>query len=175
MADVYLGSMMLVPYNFAPVGFAFCNGQLLSIRQYTALFSLLGTYYGGDGITTFGLPNLQGSLAIGQGQGAGLSPYSIGETAGSPTVTLNTSNVPAHQHTVNAAGRGTSSQSTPKGNAMGPTAPTLPIYNNSGANLVAMGNGSLVPFGGNGPHNNIMPYQCLQWIIALQGIFPPRG
>src|SRR5882672_328279 len=98
MADVYLGSLMLVPYNFAPTGYAFCQGQLLPIASNTALFSLLGTTYGGNGTTTFGVPNLQGRLAVGQGQGPATSNYVMGQTAGTETVTLATHKVPPHQH-----------------------------------------------------------------------------
>jgi microcystin-dependent protein len=176
MAIVYLGSMMLVPYNFAPLGFAFCNGQLLPISSNTALFSLLGTTYGGDGRSTFALPNLQGSLAVGMGQGPGLSSYDIGQTGGSPTVTLTTATVPPHQHKVNAA-KAAADLKAPKSVAMALSASPQIYYNNAVlTNMVAMNTGSISPFAGNNqPHNNMMPYLGLQWIIALQGIFPPRS
>jgi microcystin-dependent protein len=173
MAQVYLGSLMLVPYNFAPLGYAFCQGQLLSITQNTALFSLLGTTFGGDGRSTFGLPNLQGSLAVGFGQGPGLSPYDMGDASGSQTVTLISTTAPSHSHAVHAA-KETANLNAPAGNALAPGS-TPQIYNNSGANLTAMSAQSTNFVGGNQPHNNMMPYQGLQWIIALQGIFPPRS
>jgi microcystin-dependent protein len=174
MAQVYLGSLMLVPYNFAPLGFALCQGQLMSISQNTALFSLLGTQFGGDGRSTFGLPNLQGSLAIGKGQGPGLQDYVMGETGGSPSVTLIGSTVPQHNHTV-LAGKLTGDLDVPVGHAL--AASTAPqIYNNSTTpSLTPMSPQSLNPVGGSLPHNNMMPYLGLQWIIALQGIFPPRS
>src|SRR5882724_3852523 len=100
MAQVFLGSLMLVPYNFAPVNFAFCNGQLLPISQYSALFSLLGTSYGGNGTTNFALPNLQGCLAVGAGQGPGLNDYDIGSSGGTTTVTLTSQTVPPHTHVI---------------------------------------------------------------------------
>jgi len=176
MAVVYLGSMMLVPYDFAPMGFAFCNGQLLPISTYSALFSLLGTMYGGDGRSNFALPNLQGSLAVGMGQGPGMSDYVVGQAAGSPTVTLTTNTVPPHQHKVNAA-KAAANLNTPKSNAMALSTSPQIYYNNATlTNMVAMSTGSVSPFGGNNqPHNNMMPYLGLQWIIALQGIFPPRS
>jgi microcystin-dependent protein len=176
MAIVYLGSMMLVPYNFAPLGFAFCNGQLLPISSNTALFSLLGTTYGGDGRSTFALPNLQGSLAVGMGQSPGLSDYVIGDAAGSPNVTLTTATVPPHQHKVNAA-KPAANLNAPKSNAMALSASPKIYYNDPAlTNMVAMNTGSISPFAGNNqPHNNMMPYLGLQWIMALQGIFPPRS
>jgi len=105
MSSVFIGSLMLVPYNFAPVNYALCQGQTLPISQNTALFSLLGTTFGGDGKSTFALPNLQGNLAVGAGQAAGLSNYTLGQTGGSPTVTLNPTQVPPHTHAFLAADR----------------------------------------------------------------------
>jgi microcystin-dependent protein len=164
---------MLVPYNFAPRGYAFCNGQLMSISQNTALFSLLGTQFGGDGRTTFGLPNLQGSLAVGQGTPPGLQTYDMGETGGSPTVTLISGTVPQHNHSI-VAGKELAELTTPKGNALA-VASNPQIYTGPVTNLVAMNGQSTNFVGGNLPHNNMMPSQCLQWIIALQGIFPQRS
>jgi len=173
MAQVFLGSLMLVPYNFAPLGYAFCNGQLMSISQNTALFSLLGTQFGGDGRTTFGLPNLQGSLAVGQGQAPGLQFYNIGDVGGSQTVTLNGSTVPQHNHSV-MAGKEAANLNTPTGNVFALSS-SPQIYTATTTPLAPMNAQSLNPVGGNQPHNNMMPYQGLQWIIALQGIFPPRS
>jgi microcystin-dependent protein len=173
MASVFLGSLMLVPYNFPPKGFAFCEGQLLSISQNTALFSLLGTTYGGDGRSTFALPNLQGSLAVGQGQGPGLNLYTLGETGGSPTVTLLASNVPTHNHTV-SGDKLAADLNTPKGNDLA-TSANPQIYSSNVTNLAAMNAQSTNMVGNGLPHNNMMPYLGLQWIIALVGIFPSRG
>lgn len=173
MAQVFLGSLMLVPYNFAPFGYAFCNGQLMSISQNTALFSLLGTQFGGDGRSTFGLPNLQGSLAVGQGNPPGLSVYSMGEVAGPPTVTLIASTVPQHNHSI-VAGKELAELTTPKGNALA-LANNPQLYTATVTNLAAMSAQSTNFMGGNQPHNNMMPSTCLQWIIALQGIFPQRS
>jgi microcystin-dependent protein len=169
--DVFLGSLMLVGFNFAPTGFALCQGQLLSISQNTALFSLLGTTYGGDGRTTFALPNLQGNLVVSQGQGPGLNPYTIGETGGSANVTLTSATVPPHSHSVLAA-KGGGTTSSPAGTALAEAA----IYAAAGQaaspmNAQALGG----PVGNGQPHNNMMPYLTLNWIIAMQGIFPPRS
>jgi microcystin-dependent protein len=166
---------MLVGFDFAPVGFALCQGQLLSISQNTALFSLIGTYYGGDGKSTFALPNLQGALAVSQGQGPGLNMYDIGEPGGSTTVTLTTSTVPAHQHQVLGA-KGEGTVTTPSGKSLAQQTNTqvkvyAPAGQNSAMNAQALG-GAV----GNGqPHNNMMPYLGLNWIIALRGIFPARN
>ena len=173
MATVYLGSLMLVPYNFAPFGYAFCNGQLMSISQNTALFSLLGTQFGGDGKSNFGLPNLQGSHAIGQGNGPGLSPYFMGEVGGNTSVTLIGSTVPQHNHSV-LAGKQAADKNTPGGNVLA-LANSPQIYSDQTINQVQMNNQSTNIVGSNQPHDNMMPYQGLQWIIALQGIFPPRS
>lgn len=173
MATVYLGSLMLVPYDFAPLGYAFCNGQLMSISQNTALFSLLGTQFGGDGRSTFGLPNLQGSHAIGQGTGPGLQTYDMGEIGGSATVTLTGSTVPPHNHSV-LAGKAAADLNVPKGNVLA-LANNPQIYSDKTTNQVQMTNQGVNVVGNNAAHQNMMPFQGLQWIIALQGVFPPRG
>jgi len=172
VADVFIGSMMLVGFNFAPVGFALCQGQLLPIAQNTALFSLLGVQFGGDGRTTFGLPNMQGRLAISQGQGPGLNPYTMGQNGGSPFVTLPVNEVPPHTHSVLAAkGGGTQTAPSPA-RALAEAA----IYSAPGSNAAALNSQALGPtVGGGQPHNNMMPYLTLNWIIALQGVFPPRS
>jgi len=174
MADVFLGSLMLVPYNFPPRNYAFCQGQLLTIASNSALFALLGTTYGGNGTTTFGLPNLQGRLAVGQGQGPGLSAYTIGETGGTETVTLNTQQTPPHQHGIMATAA-PAAQSNAANDGLARTTASTDIYSNAQTPLAPM-NAGLVGIVGNGqPHNNMMPYTTLNWIIALQGIFPPRS
>jgi len=166
--DPFVGEIRLFPGNFAPKGWAFCNGQLLPIAQNTALFSLLGTNYGGDGRSNFGLPNLQGNAAMFWGQGPGLSLHSIGEIGGTSTVTLQNSELPSHGHTIQ--GTSDASQSNPS-NAVGLGA--VGIYGPAPAK-VAMGNNVIGLTGGNQPHNNRQPYLGLNFIIALQGVFPPR-
>lgn len=169
MAQVYLGSLMLVPYTFAPTGWALCQGQLMQIRSNTALFSLLGTYYGGDGVTTFGLPNLQGAVPVAQGQGPGLSPYDLGQSGGTTSVTLLSGQVPPHNHSMLATSSPASSAS-PANTAFA----EAPIFTTDTGHVVQMNQTAIQPVGGSQPHNNMMPYQVLNWIIALQGIFPPR-
>ncbi len=175
MTDQYIGEIRLFAGNFPPTGWALCNGQILSISLNTALFSILGTTYGGDGRTNFALPNLQGSAPLAAGQGAGLSLRSLGEAGGGPTVTLLASEMPAHTHAAQAfAGPG---GATPTGSAWAEAtdrgivqyAPSVPADN------VAMSPTALAPSGGNLPHNNLPPYLGLTFIIALQGIYPPRA
>jgi microcystin-dependent protein len=175
MSNQFVGEIQLVAYNFAPKGFAFCAGQLLPISQNTALFSLLGTFYGGDGKSTFALPNLQGQSAIGQGQGPGLTLYNVGDTGGSETVTLLNSEIPSHTHTMPttaALGRYASPGSTVAPGSIGRGKP------NAYANIALPSTTSMAPCqaaGGNLPHNNMMPYLVLNYVIALQGIYPPRS
>lgn len=170
--DPFVGQLLLVGFNFPPTGWALCQGQLMPISQNTALFSLLGTYYGGDGKSTYGLPNLQGNVAIGQGQGPTLANYSIGETGGTPTVTLIASQMPQHSHTPQGYGGRSGDQSTPAGNALSDT--NVGIYA-SGAATVAMNANAIQPNGGNAAHNNMMPFLTLNWVIALRGVFPSRS
>ena len=170
--DPFVGELRLVGFNFAPRGWALTTGQLMSISQNTALFSLLGTMYGGDGRSTFGLPNLQGSVAIGFGQGPGLQDYIQGEVGGAVAVTLTVSTVPNHNHTaLGATGTG---KLTPVGNAFGDSSKGS-IYSPSTSPLAAMNSSDVSLFGGSQQHKNLMPYQVLNWVIALQGFFPPRG
>ena len=168
--EPFVGEVRLVPYNFAPTGWALCNGQILPIAQNTALFSLLGTMYGGNGQTTFALPDLRGRVAISTGQGQGLSPRDQGETGGSETVTLALSEMPLHNHPVNvsaspgatAVAAGNHLSASTFGNSYAPTPQgTMPA-------------GTIGQTGGGQPHNNRQPYLTLNYIIALQGIFPPR-
>ena len=174
MADPFVAEIRIFPFNFAPKGWAFCNGQLLPISQNTALFSLLGTFYGGDGKSNFALPNLQGAAPIQQGQGAGLSEYFLGQTNGSDFVTLLQSEMPLHQHVLEADGFDAGDGRTP-----GPgfsLAKTLPgnAYQSATTPLVHMNFQTLAITGGSLPHNNMMPYLTLNFCIALQGVFPPR-
>ena len=169
MSDPFLGEIRPFGGNFAPRGWALCDGQLLSIAQYSALFSLLGTSYGGDGIRTFGLPNLQGNAPMHWGSGPGLTPRTIGETGGSQNVTLTQGTMPGHNHAVIASGS-TADQTSPQGNVLA----DVSIY--AAPPLAAqLTPGSVTPTGGSQPHNNMQPYLAVTFIIALQGIFPARG
>ena len=174
MADPFVAEIRIFGFNFPPTGWAFCNGQLLPISQNTALFSLLGTFYGGDGKSTFALPNLQGSAPIHQGQGSGLSLYSLGQTGGSETVTLLQSEIPAHSHAARVSGR-PANENDPAGLYW--AGATVNIYTNTSPapNAVIMAPEMLAPAGGDLPHNNLMPYLTLNFCIAMQGVFPPRG
>ena len=173
MADPFVAEIRIFPFNFAPKGWAWCNGQILPISQNTALFSLLGTTYGGDGKSNFALPNLQGSAPMHPGQGPGLSLHDLGETGGSETVTLLQSEMPAHTHTFQG-------QANPA-NSKNPTANTPAravgglAYAPTGGPLVNMAPQMFAPTGGSLPHNNMMPYLTMYFNIALQGVFPPRG
>ena len=173
MADPFVAEIRIFPFNFAPRGWAFCNGQLLPISQNTALFSLLGTTYGGNGQSNFALPDFQGKAPMQPGQGPGLSLHDLGETAGSETMTLLQSEIPAHSHPMMA--------STQPGEDPSP-GPTEALARSVGASLYQTTTTPFVPMSfnavasadGNLPHNNMMPYLTLNFCIALQGIFPPR-
>lgn len=175
MSEPYLGQIVLVAFNFVPVGYIEAAGQLLPISTNVALFSLFGTNFGGNGTSNFGIPNLQGYCAVGTGQGLGLSYYSLGQTGGSTTYTLLTQEVPAHNHAVNARSI-RADQSAPTSNFFA-LSDVGNIYNNSTSPALVQMNASVIPgsYGGNQPHNNMMPYQVLNWIVATQGIFPPRS
>jgi microcystin-dependent protein len=178
MANQFLGQLMLVGFNFAPYGWAQCQGQLLPISSNTALFSLLGTQYGGDGRGTFALPNLQGRCALGAGQGPGLSQYDMGQAGGSTTVTLDSTNIPSHTHTVRATDSRATTVSSPSGNFFSKVDTAVGnIYDSSPtAPFAAMGASTLSPWTGNNlPHNNMMPFLVLNWIIAMEGVFPARS
>lgn len=172
MSNQYVGELRLVAFNFAPVGWALAQGQLLPISQYTALFSLLGTYYGGNGVNNFALPNLQGNVAIGSGQLQGGSQYFIGQTGGTQDVTLLDSEVPNHTHTFRAD-IADANDSNPGGNSLAKTLAGN-IYGQT-TSKVALAPQFLNLFGGGLPHNNMMPYLTLNWVIAMQGVYPPRG
>jgi microcystin-dependent protein len=174
MANPYVGEIRMFSCNFAPLGWAFCNGQLLSIAQNTALFSLLGTQFGGDGKSNFALPNLQGCFPNNQGQGAGLSDYFIGQTGGSAAVTLLTSEIPAHAHSIACAATG---NSTSPSNAVFGGAPRgkAPAYASSTGPKVNMSTAAVAIAGGSQPHSNMPPFLVLNFCIALQGVYPPRS
>lgn len=176
MADPFVAEIRIFPFNFAPKGWAWCNGQLLPLSQNTALFSLLGTTYGGDGKSTFALPDLEGRAPMHPGQGPGLSLHDLGETGGSETVTLLESEIPAHSHALRCSSTGTDEEGlkSPAGNTTGTEANIFPIYGLPN-NLGAMAPQALTPAGGDQPHNNLQPYLTYNFNIALQGVFPPRG
>ncbi|GAB3572404.1 phage tail protein [Hymenobacter daeguensis] len=179
--DVFLGEIMMFAGNFAPRGFALCNGQLMSIAQNTALFSLLGTTYGGDGRTTFALPNLQGITPIGQGQGPGLTGRSLGEQIGSNTGTLLSANLPTHSHTAQVSSAAGTTD-TPSGNlaAVPPAGTTasgeaISVLHRAAAPTASVAAPTTVgATGGNQPFSLESPYLVVNYCIALQGTFPPR-
>ena len=173
MADPFVAEIRIFPFNFAPKGWAWCNGQLMPISQNTALFSLLGTTYGGDGKSTFALPDLMGRAPMHPGQGPGLSLHDLGEMGGSETVTLLQSEIPAHSHTLRANNTNGDSPS-PGGNSLARSGTSNTYQQNSSASLVGMAPESLPPAGGSAPHNNMMPYLTFYFNLALQGVFPPR-
>ncbi len=175
MSNPFVAEIRIFAFNFAPVGWAFCNGQLLPISQNTALFSLLGTTYGGDGKSTFALPNLQDRTPMHPGQGPGLSNHFLGESGGSAAVTLLDSQMPSHSHSVLANSSG-SGQASPANNVWGtlPGRTPPPMYQSSAPN-VQMSPQALSVAGVNSPHNNRQPYLGLNFCIALQGVFPPRS
>lgn len=172
MTDPFIGEIRLFGGNFAPQGWAFCNGQLLPISQNTALFSLLGTTYGGDGRTTFALPDLQGRAPLHPGQGPGLSPRDLGESGGSATVTLLASQIPTHTHAVGASAADAGERS-PAGQRFANDVGSLTSYAAPGS-PAPLAPSALGAAGGSAAHNNVQPSLGLTFIIALQGIYPPR-
>ena len=174
MADPFVAEIRIFPFNFAPKGWAFCDGQILPLSQNTALFSLLGTTYGGDGKSNFALPNMQGNAPMHPGQGPGLSLHDLGETGGSDTVSLLESEIPAHSHAMMASTQD-GLDSHPVNNLLAQGI-GIAQYTDSGTGPFTSLNGSaLAPAGGDQPHNNMQPYLTLNFCIALQGVFPPRG
>jgi microcystin-dependent protein len=180
MSDPFVAEIKMFAGNFAPTGYATTDGQLLPISQNTALFSLLGTMYGGDGKVTFALPNLQGSVPLQQGQGSGLQTWFQGETQGSDFVTLLSTEMPVHNHLVNA--KSTAAGGTPTANGSVPalgawvSGTQFGVIQQYSANApnTQMAPTALTPAGGSLPHNNLMPYLVITYLIALQGIFPAR-
>jgi microcystin-dependent protein len=173
MADPFVAEIRIFPFNFAPKGWAWCDGQLLPLSQNTALFSLLGTTYGGNGKSNFALPDLQGRAPMHPGQGPGLSLHDLGETGGSETVTLLESEIPAHSHSWSASGSDGISQSpVDEKFAAGVGGISMYAVPGSPTNLADV---ALTPAGGDQPHNNLMPYLTFYFCIALQGVFPPRS
>ena len=169
MSDQFVAEIRIFPFNFAPKGWAFCDGQLLPLSQNTALFSLLGTTYGGDGKSTFGLPNMQGNAPMQPGQGPGLSLRDLGEMSGSETITLLTAEMPVHNHTMSTTNEdGNNAQPANRYFGRG-----QPLYVAPSA-LQTMASQCVAPAGGDLAHNNMQPYLTLNFCIALQGIFPQR-
>lgn len=181
MSVPFIGEIRLFGGNFAPSGWAFCNGQLQSIAQNTALFALIGTFYGGDGQSTFGLPDLRSRVPLHQGQGPGLSLYTVGQASGSEQVTLVSNQIPQHQHSLNAT-TAQGSATTP-GNTVMLATPVEPgvktslyvVPGTSAVNPAPMAPQSIGVTGGNQPHSNMMPTLAINYIIAVEGIFPSRN
>lgn len=162
--------------NFAPRGWMFCNGQLLSIAQWTAVFALVGTTYGGDGQNTFGLPNLNSRVPMGTGQGPGLSNVDLGQMAGTETVTLTSNQMPMHNHTATAPAAGTSDTATPASSkAPGPVSLGAGVSNAFGTASTNLAPPTLGLAGGSQPHNNVQPFLGMNYIICVEGIFPSRN
>ncbi len=174
MSDQFLGEIRVFGFNFPPTGWAQCNGQLLPITQNTALFTLLGTTYGGNGATTFGLPDLQGSVAMQHGQGAGLSDYSLGELGGVDSVTLDPSEIPLHTHAVRGQTSTGNLQEAAPTRSLARSGGATIYTSNASTNLVPMAFQSLGVAGGSQPHDNTSPVLVMNFCIAIQGIFPPR-
>jgi len=171
MSDPFLAEIRIFPYNFPPRGWAQCDGQLLTIGQNTALFSLLGTFYGGDGRINFALPNLRGRSPLGAGQSPGLSFYSLGQLGGTPTVTLTQDTVPPHSHAWLAAPRAANARIPDATRAY--ASATANAYQTAAPN-VKLNPAAIGLTGGGGAHNNMMPYLTLNICIAIQGVFPKR-
>ncbi len=164
-----LGTIIMFAGNFAPRGWAFCQGQLLPISQNTALFSLLGTTYGGDGRTTFGLPDLRGRVPLGEGAGPGLTPRTLGQKGGAESVTLTTAQMPSHAHALQA-NREDQTSKDPLNNYLS----KIEIYTNAAPDT-ALGTQSITTTGGSQPHENMQPFLGINFIIALEGVFPSRS
>ncbi|MDN5923579.1 MAG: tail fiber protein [Xanthomonadales bacterium] len=174
MADPFVAEIRIFPFNFVPEGWAFCDGQLLPLSQNTALFSLLGTTYGGNGKSNFALPDLQGRAPMHPGQGPGLSLHDLGESGGSETVSLLESEVPSHNHGLLSLGT-PGNRTTPAGNTIARPTAGVAFVPSAGASLVPMSQQALAPNGSDQPHNNMQPYLTMYFCIALQGVFPPRS
>ncbi len=171
--DPFVAEIRIFPFNFAPKGWAFCDGQILPLSQNTALFSLLGTTYGGDGKSNFALPDMQGNVPMHPGQGPGLSLHDLGETGGSDTVSLLESEIPSHSHTMMSL-PAPGNRTAPGGNSMARVSGTVGPYIAPPTTTANMADSAVTPAGGDQPHNNLQPYLTLNFCIALQGVYPPR-
>jgi microcystin-dependent protein len=172
MSDQFLAEIRIFPFNFPPTGWAFCDGQLMPISQNTALFALLGTTYGGDGKSTFALPDMQGNAPMQPGQGQGLSLRDLGEMSGVESITLLQSEIPVHTHSMHANALDPADLNTPTPARV--LSQGVAAYQPAASNLGLMAFQTLPPAGGGLPHNNMQPYLTLSFCIALQGIFPQR-
>jgi microcystin-dependent protein len=172
--DPFVAEIRIFPFNFAPKGWAFCDGQLMPISQNTALFSLLGTTYGGDGQSTFALPDMQGKVPMHPGQGPGLSLHDLGEMSGSEIVTLLESEIPSHTHQLRGDNQDQADTSAPGPSTVLAKSAGASVYVAPTPPLVQMSPNAIAPAGGDQPHNNMQPYLTLSFCIALQGVFPPR-
>jgi microcystin-dependent protein len=175
MADPFVAEIRIFPFNFAPKGWAWCDGQILPLSQNTALFSLLGTTYGGDGKSNFALPDLQGRAVMHPGQGPGLSLHDLGETGGVEAVSLQEAEIQSHSHALMASNEDGTQGSLTAGITLCSSPGGALYQTNTSSNIVVMNPNSLAPTGGNQPHNNMQPYLTLYFCIALQGVFPPRS
>lgn len=173
MTNPFVAEIRIFPFNFPPTGWAFCAGQLLPLSQNTALFSLLGTTYGGDGKSNFALPNMNGRSPMHPGQGPGLSLHDLGETGGSTTVTLLESEIPSHSHIPRIAAF-PANLAVPGPSASFSRSNPGQAYSTITTNLVSFAGNAIAPAGGSQPHNNLQPYLALNFCIALQGVYPPR-
>jgi microcystin-dependent protein len=174
MADPFVGEIRMFAFNFPPTGWAYCNGQLMPISQNTALFSILGTFYGGDGKSTFALPDLQGRVPLHQGQGQGLVQRFLGEESGTEAVTLLSSEMPAHNHQMQAHALDGGDVQLPSAQSLFAASVGGKVYQPTPTPGKVLALQALAPVGGDQPHNNLQPYLALNFCIALQGIFPPR-
>lgn len=175
MSDPFVAEIRMFAGNFAPTGWAECNGQLLPISQNTALFSLLGTFYGGDGKSTFALPNFEGSTPVGEGQGSGLSDYFLGQVSGTENVTLLTSEMPLHTHTLRGNFNSGDVNDPSPARSLAASGTGFLYQSDTANNLTQMDPNALTIAGSSFPHNNMMPYLTVMFMIAMQGVFPPRG
>lgn len=172
MADPFVAEIRMFPFKFAPKGWAWCDGQLLPLSQNTALFSLLGTTYGGNGRSTFALPNLQGKAPMQAGQGPGLSPYHLGQTGGRETVSLRESEMPSHGHALRAATQDNADVSNVSPSASFAASTEGTLYHDSAD--IQLSPQAATPTGGSAPHNNMQPYLTVAFCISLQGLYPSR-
>ena len=178
MSEAYIGEIRIFGFNFAPLNWAFCDGQLLAISQYTVLFSVIGTFYGGNGQTTFALPNFQGGTGIQQGTGIGLSTYDVGEPSGVPNVTLTQGQLPLHNHVINTRAAATQTQALriPTSQSFLGSSKPDDLYSNVTPNPTTGFSPSAISFTGQSlPHDNMQPYQVQNFCICLNGIFPSRS
>jgi microcystin-dependent protein len=169
----YLGEIRIFAFNFAPKGWAMCNGQLLAIQSNAALFSIIGTFYGGNGTSTFALPNLQSRVPIHQGQGQGLSPYNVGQIGGTESENLTVAQMPQHNHSLNAT-PANANNNRANGGTLASSTNSTNIYSNTNPSE-AMNGASIGIAGSSQPHNNIQPYLAVNFCIAISGIYPPRN